>query len=224
MGKLIILAGLIALTLSLVSCPSPEPKMNTQVKVTPSQDIVQPGEEFTVGIEVIPGTDVNIAGVQLNILFSQEALRVDSVQEGDLLNQTGVQTYFMGGTIGPSSVVNMAGVIIGPGENVTSPGIFAILNCTALNAGKMSNFQLQNVIVGDKEANSLPLESPDIHQVTVAALYDINLDGLVDFADLALVYQAFGNTGGREDVKQDGRVNILDMILVAQNITAEAVG
>jgi len=218
MGKLIILAGLITLSLSLVGCPSPESEMNTQVKVTPSKDIVQPGEEFTVEIEVIPGTDVNVAGVQLNILFSEEALRVDSIQEGNLLNQGGAQTYFMGGTIGPNSVVNMVGVIIGPGQSVTSPGTFAALNCAALNAGHTSNFQLQNVIVGDKDANSLPLESPVILQVTVAALYDINLDGLIDSADLSLVYQAFGNTGGREDVKSDGIVNVLDMILVALNI------
>ena len=112
----------------------------------------------------------------------------------------------------------MAGVIIGPGQNVTTPGTFAILNCTALNGGRTSAFRLENVIVGDKDANSLPLELPVILQVTVAALYDINLDGLVDSGDLSLIYQALGNTIGLEDVKGDGIVNVLDMVLVAQNI------
>lgn len=220
MGKLTALATLIILIILslLVGCSSPEPEMNTQLKVTPSKTIVGQGEAFTVEIEVVPGIGVNIAGVQLNILFSQESLRIDSVQEGNLLNQGGAQTYFQGGTVGPTSVVNMAGVIIGPGQNVTAPGVFAILNCIALKGGRTSAFQLENVIVGDKDANSLPLELPVILQVTVAALYDINLDGLVGSGDLSLVYQALGNTGGREDVKGDGIVNVLDMILVAQNI------
>jgi hypothetical protein len=223
-GRLIVLTGIVAwylavvtLVMGLAGCPPPEQKMNTQLKVTPSKDIVRQGEEFTVAIEVIPGDAVNVAGLQLNILFSDEALRVDSIQGGNFLTQNGDPIYFVPGVIGPSSVVKIVGVIVEPGKSVSSPGTFAILNCTALNAGRTSNFQLQGVIVGDVEANSLPLESPVIGQVTVAAICDINLDGFVNVADLALVYQAFGNTGGPEDVKSDGIVNVLDMILVAQH-------
>ena len=220
MGKLIALAILIILSLS-VGCPSPEPEMNTQLKVTPSTQVVQPGETFTVDIEIVPGTGIALAGAQLNISFNELAMEVNDVQEGNFLTQGGAPSFFMHGTIGPSSVINIAGVVLGADQSVNTPGVFVTLFCTALVPGHTSNFGLSSVIVADKDGVSLPLESPIIRQATTAVSYDINLDGLVDTADLLLVYQAFGpaSVGQREDIKGDSQVNVLDLVLVAQHLT-----
>ena len=45
--------------------------------------------------------------------------------------------------------------------------------------------------------------------------YDLNMDGVVNVLDLILTAQNFGGTGG--DVNGDGTTNILDLILVAQH-------
>jgi hypothetical protein len=51
--------------------------------------------------------------------------------------------------------------------------------------------------------------------------WDVNGDGYVNEDDMDLVYEHFGATGDpgwiREDVKQDGRIDVLDMILVGQH-------
>ena len=69
-------------------------------------------------------------------------------------------------------------VITVPGASVTAAGTFVTLNCTAVAAGKTSSFVLSNVVVGNKDAVALPLDTPSITQVAVALASDINLDRL----------------------------------------------
>ena len=59
--------------------------------------------------------------------------------------------------------------------------------------------------------------------IIVATSGDVNSDGHVNEEDMMLVYDHFGETGSpgwiAEDVKRDGAINVLDMILIGQNWT-----
>lgn len=58
---------------------------------------------------------------------------------------------------------------------------------------------------------------------TPVNIYDLNGDGRVDEADIALIEAHFGETGTPgwipEDVNRDGVVDILDVVLVGQHFT-----
>jgi hypothetical protein len=66
------------------------------------------------------------------------------------------------------------------------------------------------------------LESPVITQIQVASSADLNLDGVIDLADVLVLVAVFATTGTpgwkREDINKDGKINILDLILVCQSI------
>ena len=213
-----------ALAMALATGCIPPKIMNTLVKVTPSKTILAPGESFTVDVRVEPGDGVNVAGAQFDLAFNAQAVRLDSVEEGNLLKQGGAQTYFLPGVIdnGAGTLKAVAQVIIGAGQSVNTPGSIAVLHCTALTAGQTSAFALPGVLVGNMAAEALPLESPAIDQATVALPSDLDLNGIVDLADLAMVAVVFGLTGSpawrREDVKGDGQIDVLDLIVVGQNI------
>jgi hypothetical protein len=206
------------LTVTLVGCPPHKP-MATQVKVVPSKTILAPQEAFTVDIIVDPTVD--IAGAQFELHWDPAALRVDQVAEGNLFKQTGKQTMFNGGVIDNDggSLTKVWGVILGAGNSVNASGTLATLFCTALTAGKTSMFTLADVVVGDVSGTAVPLASSIINQIQVALDWDYNFDGQVDANDVAVAGALFGAIGQyREDANADGKINVLDIILVAQHI------
>lgn len=221
---LLLVFVLAVLGCTLVGCP-PQREMATTIKVTPSKPVVLPGDSFNVDISVEPASGVNVAGMQLDFGFNPQAVRVDSVVEGNLLKQGGASTYFQGGTVDNQTgvVKNVVGVITTPGQSVTAPGIFVTLGCTALASGKPSDFVLSNVVIGNKDAVAIPFDSPVINQVVVTVSCDLDLDGLVNIADLIIVAAALGLVGvpgfTKEDTNLDSVVNVLDMILVGQSFS-----
>ncbi len=65
------------------------------------------------------------------------------------------------------------------------------------------------------------------HDKEDTLIWDINEDGHVNILDLILIAQDFGKTaspGSRTDVNNDGNINILDLILVAQHFGESAIG
>jgi len=196
-----------------------EQQMATIVKLV-SKTTVSPGEQFNIDLIIEPVAGV--AGAQATFSFNPEAIQVDSVEEGMFLKKGG-STFFMPGTINNvlGTVKPIVSVLTVPGVEVTAPGIFATIHCTALQAGKAVNLSLFDVIVGSKEAVALPLESFVIPEVVVAFAWDVNLDTLVDDNDLAVIMVSFGESGTpgwkREDCNNDGAINVLDLILVGQH-------
>jgi hypothetical protein len=193
---------------------------NTVVTVTPSKTVLSPGENFTVMVSVEPASGVNVAGTQFDLAFNPEAMKVNSVAQGTLFGSN--ESFFMQGTIEPTAgtLKNVALVILGAGQSVSTPGSIAVLSCTAVTGGKTSLLVLSNVIVANKDAVALPLESIVTTQIQVASVWDLNLDGSIDIADLMVVVAAFGMVGvpgwKREDLNADGVVNVLDMVAEAQ--------
>jgi hypothetical protein len=120
----------------------------TDVSVTTPGDVA-PGQQFTIDIDVAPGTA--IAGMQFNLAYDPAVVTADSVTEGDLLNQGGASTYFNSGTINNSAgtISGVAGAITTPGQTVSTPGTFATITMTAGTGGGTSALTLSNVVVGN---------------------------------------------------------------------------
>ena len=116
---------------------------------------VNPGETFTVSIEVIPGTE--IAGMQFDLAFDAALITADSVQEGDLLSQGGASTYFAPGIIGAGVVSGVVGAITTPGATVSGAGTFATISFTTGSQGGTCLLSLSGVIVGDVNGQSVPV-------------------------------------------------------------------
>lgn len=189
--------------------------MTAQINVTPSKSSVKVGEAFTYAVEITPENGVEIAGGQMDFDFNPAAMKVDSVVQGAFL---GAQSFWNGGTIDNSGrVKDIYGVVTTPGVGITTKGIFVILNCTALAAGKASSVTLSNVILGNKAGVSVPF-ALSVSQVVCSALWDLDGSGSVDATDLALAAAQFGLTG-TADFNADGVVNILDLIVLVQNLT-----
>ena len=146
----------------------------TTVSISPLGQEVSPEQVFTV--EIIVNPELAIAGMQFNLSFDASLFTVDSVEEGNLLNQNGASTYFTPGTIDnvAGTITSVAGAITTSGETVSSPGIFAIITLTSGTVGGTSRLDLSNVIVGDIEGNTVSVEV-NSGSVTVGWWLDISV-------------------------------------------------
>jgi hypothetical protein len=139
---------------------------STQLSVSaPSQ--IGTGETFTVSIDVDPNTA--IAGIQFDLAFDPSLVSVSNVIEGDLLMQGGANSYFMPGVIdnGAGTISGVVGVIVSPGQTVSTAGTLALITLTAGTGEGTSPLTLSNVKAGDVNAHSLPV-SVVSSQVTIA--------------------------------------------------------
>jgi molybdopterin-binding protein len=195
--------------------------MNTQVTVTPSTTAVLAGGTFTVTIAINPA--VAISGAQMNLIFNPKAVQAVSVAEGGLFKQGGLSTFFMAGTIDNvnGAVNNIVDVTLGPGTQVTTAGTFVTVTFTALTAGQTTAFNLAGLIVANAQAVAVPLASNLISQTTVVLPEDLNSDGIVNAADMAICAGLLGQTGSpgwiQADFLKAGVINVLDLILIGQN-------
>ena len=92
-------------------------------------------------------------------------------------------------------------------------------------AAKGSTIELIDVILSDSAGMPLPVTSKNGRIVTIELPpnWDVNEDGRVNILDLTLVasnLNANAPENPRVDVNKDGNVNILDLVLVAQNLDA----
>ena len=134
------------------------------VTVAAPSGTVEPGAQFTVDIQVQPNNAV--AGMQFNLSFDSDLVTVDSVTEGNLLNQNGAGTYFNAGSIDneAGTITNVFGAIISPGQTVSTAGVFATITMTASETGGSSPLTLSNVIIGDAGGQSVAV---NVHNDTV---------------------------------------------------------
>ena len=131
--------------------------VTTTVSVSAPSEPVGAGENFTVSIQVDPGTA--IAGMQFDLAFDPSLITVASVEEGTLLSQNGASTYFSAGTIDNTAgtVSNVAGAITTPGQTVSTAGTFAAITFTSGSTEGTSSLTLTGVVVGDMDGQSVPI-------------------------------------------------------------------
>ncbi len=105
-----------------------------------------------------------------------------------------------------------------------SEGTLATLTFEVI-AAKGSTIELMDVILSDSAGMPLPATSENgrIVVIELPPNWDVNEDGRVNILDLTLVasnLNANDLVTPRVDVNKDGNVNILDLVLVAQNLDA----
>ena len=186
-----------------------------------SQTPIHTGDTFTLDISAENVFDM--AGWQFDIAFDPIALEAVDVSEGDFLKTGGGTTFFQGGRID-----NVAGKVTGLSaarfstQGVTGTGTLLQVTFKAKSAGE-TQLALHKFEFGTGTGDNIPAGPHEI-RITVAeglATGDVNRDGRVSILDLILVAQQLGkrvSAGSAVDVNGDGVVSILDLIRVAQGI------
>ncbi len=181
---------------------------------------VRVGDMFTLRINAEKVTD--LAGWQFDLTFDPDVLEAVEVSEGDFLKANGGNTFFLQGTID-----NTAGKITGISAALISEsgvsGTGPLLSVTFMaKAGGETQVTLENFEFGAISGDVIPSVAPEII-ITVGDQppWDVNQDGRVSILDLILVAKDLGSDAPanlRTDVNRDGVINIQDLILVAQHL------
>jgi len=166
----------------------------SDVFLKPSSQVVAPGETFTIEVFVSP--DVDIAGMQFDLLFDGSKFQITDVSEGNLFKQSGMGTFFVAGSVNSGQIND------------------------AEQASGKSDLVLKDVIISDPTGNAVDLEI--INTEVIILVFDINQDHVVDYSDYGLVQQHFDETTAYPyplwDVNQDNIVDVLDMMLVLSHM------
>ena len=169
----------------------------------------------------------DMAGWQFDIAFDPAALEAISVSEGDFLKTNSGTTFFQGG-----SIDNATGKITGlsaarlSAQGVNGTGTLLQVTFKAKSDGD-TRLVLQNFEFGATTGDLIPAGPHEV-RITVEGLLatgDVNRDGRVSILDLILVAQQLGKrvpAGSAVDINGDGVVSILDLIRVAQGIAGSS--
>ena len=194
--------------------------VNPGVGYTLSKTPIHTGDTFTLDIHAEGVFD--LAGWQFDIAFDPAILEAVSVSEGNFL-KTGGTTFFQSG-----SIDNVAGKITGlsaarlSAQGATGTGVILQVRFKAKSGGE-TKLALQNFEFGATTGDLIPAGP---HQVRIVvegqlATGDVNRDGRVSILDLILIAQQLGKrvpANSPVDLNRDGVVSILDLILAAQRL------
>ena len=194
---------------------------NPGVSYTFSKTPIHTNDIFTLDIRAESVT--NLAGWQFDIVFNPAALEAISVSEGDFLKMGGGTTFFQGGSIDNAvgKITELSAARLS-NRGVSGSGVLLQVTFKAKSGGE-TELSLQNFEFGDTTGEAIRA-GPHQIRITVAgqlATGDVNRDGRVSILDLILVAQQLGkrvSAGSAVDLNGDGVVSILDLILAAQAI------
>jgi hypothetical protein len=122
--------------------------------VTPSSQQVAAGDQFTVNIDVNPGT-YGVSSGELQFAFDASVLQVDDVMFGDLMAAPSSIAKVIDNTAG---TVLFAGVNMGPPPVPTAPGTFATITLTVAATASPGTYALDITSLGlaDENAAAIP--------------------------------------------------------------------
>ena len=202
--------------LSGIALDVPRPEVENWAKLSfPVISPVYVGVLFTLDLMVENVTD--LAGWQADIAFNPAILQVVEVKEGDFLSTDGGSTFFQEGSINNTTgeIIGLTGARIGD-DGVSGSGVLLSITFEAQATGKDS-LRFRNVKLGQSNREVMPY-TVVINPIIVQSSLDINDDDKIDVLDLILVAQNLGETNSQADINNDGTVDILDLIAVAQNL------
>ena len=194
---------------------------NPAVSYTLSKTPIHRDDTFT--LDILAENITDLAGWQFDIAFDPAILEAINVTEGDFLKTDGGTTFFQSG-----SIDNASGKITGlsaarlSAQGVSGTGVLLQVRFKAKSGGE-TELALQNFEFGTITGENIPAGPHEI-RITVEgqlATGDVNRDGRVSILDLILVAQQLGKrvpANSPVDLNRDGVVSILDLILAAQGI------
>ena len=177
------------------------------------------GDTFTLRLNAEDVTD--LAGWQTDIAFDSDVLEAVEVNEGDFLKAEDVSTFFLQGTIDNTAgeITKLSSARFGSG--VSGTGTLLLVTFTAKATGE-TRVTLSNFYAGSSGGEAISSAAPEIViaiEDRVFLAWDVNQDGQVNVLDLVLVAQYLGEDASvnqQADVNGDGTINVLDLIIVAQ--------
>ena len=177
------------------------------------------GDTFTLRLNAEDVTD--LAGWQTDIAFDSDVLEAVEVNEGDFLKAEDVSTFFLQGTIDNTAgeITKLSSARFGSG--VSGTGTLLLVTFTAKATGE-TRVTLSNFYAGSSGGEAISSAAPEIViaiEDRVFLAWDVNQDGQVNVLDLVLVAQYLGedvSANPQFDVNGDGTINVLDLIIVAQ--------
>ncbi len=177
---------------------------------------------FTLHLNIADVT--NLSGWLCDIVFDPVALEAVEVIEGDFLNENNVSTFFL-----KSTIDNAAGKITDIGavrlskNGVSDTGKLLTVTFVAKKLGD-TQVAITNLYAGSSDLIAIPMHTPEIVitvEERVFLPWDVNQDGMVNILDLMQVAQYLGEDASvnpQSDVNEDGTIGIFDLIIVAQHI------
>ena len=190
-----------------------------------SETPVHIGDTFT--FDVRADSVSNLAGWQFDLVFDPAVLEAVGVSEGDFLKSDGGTTFFQSGRI-DNTKGKITGLIAGRISEGGASGSGSLLQVEfkAESEGE-TELTLEDFEFGSITGENIPAGPLEI-RITVAERLvtgDVNRDGRVSILDLILVAQQLGRRvppNSAVDINGDGMVNIFDLTLVAQGIAGAA--
>ena len=190
-----------------------------------SEPSIHIGDTFT--FDVRAENVIDLAGWQFDIVFDPAVLEAVDLSEGNFLKADGGTTFFQSKRIN-----NAAGKITGlksarlTDGGVSGTGTVLQVKFKAKSHGE-TRLALDNFKLGSSTGEIIPA-GPHETYITIKERLptgDVNRDGDVDILDLILVAQQLGtrvSANSPADINGDGVVNIFDLTLVAQGIGGAA--
>ena len=190
-----------------------------------SETPIRLGDKFTLNIRA--ENVFNLSGWQFDIAFDPSVLEAVGVSEGDFLKSDGGTTFFQSGRI-DNAAGKITGLIAGRISEGGASGSGSLLQVEfkAESEGE-TELTLEDFEFGSITGENIPAGPLEI-RITVAERLvtgDVNRDGRVSILDLILVAQQLGSRvppNSAVDINGDGMVNIFDLTLVAQGIAGAA--
>lgn len=220
---------LIALRTNHLACfgfePGTEYTLGSGIGYAFSEMPVHTGDTFS--FDVRADSVSNLAGWQFDLAFDPAVLEAIDVSEGDFLKSDGGTTFFQSGRI-DNTAGKITGLIAGriSEGGASGSGSLVQVEFTAKSEGE-SELALENFEFGSMTGGNIPASPLEIRITVEERLVtgDVNRDGRVSILDLILVAQQLGKrvaAGSPVDINGDGIVNIFDLTLVAQGIVGAA--
>ena len=151
-------------------------------------------EHIEIAITITPKEE--IAGAQLDFLFDPDMLSIEWVAEGNLFSE--YDTYFDPGIIDNTngSLKNVVLLITTPGGSANDQGSIAVMSIRAKTVPGETSLNLSNVIIGRQDGTPIAVTLIK----TIVTIYphdrwDVNWDNKVNILDLILIAQWWSETG-----------------------------
>ncbi|MCY3552523.1 MAG: leucine-rich repeat domain-containing protein [Candidatus Poribacteria bacterium] len=181
---------------------------------------VRVGDPFTLHIGAKKITD--LAGWQFDLVFDPTALEAIAVNDGDFLKIGDGTTFFQKGIIDNTAgeITELSSALISA-SGVSGTGTLLSVTFATKVEGE-TQIALRNFELGSISGAVIPsVHSDVVIKVEDQFAWDVNRDGRVSILDLILVSQHLGSAASANskfDVNGDGIINIQDLILVAQHL------